>query len=215
MCPDFSKTGSCPRGARCKLQHRQRAKRSASNASTTPAKRPRTKEPFKRSGKIVQSPLLINKDHYLNSFHQIKHPLTSCLMFFLSSRSRLSVVIPQGSQAAPGTPTKGPLELPSFISLSSSPEEADAPDTLLAETSKVKGTKIHSPTTPEHLRVSHSVHKTKPNNMKRPQPAAIRDKVITCSGSIHLVICRSKDMKTFKVMCFSMSTLLINRVSLH
>ncbi|XP_041791538.1 zinc finger CCCH domain-containing protein 3 isoform X2 [Chelmon rostratus] len=104
VCPDFSKTGSCPRGARCKLQHRQRAKRSASNASTTPAKRPRTKEPFKRS--------------------------------------RLSVVIPQGSQAAPGTPTKGPLELPSFISLSSSPEEADAPDTLLAETSKVKEKKL-------------------------------------------------------------------------
>ncbi|XP_070816919.1 zinc finger CCCH domain-containing protein 3 [Chaetodon trifascialis] len=104
VCPDFSKTGSCPRGARCKLQHRQQAKRSASNTSTTPAKRPRTKEPVKRS--------------------------------------HLSVNIPQASQAAPVTPTKGPLELPSFISLSSSPEEADAPDTLLGEISKVKEKKL-------------------------------------------------------------------------
>ncbi|TMS20274.1 Zinc finger CCCH domain-containing protein 3, partial [Larimichthys crocea] len=44
----------------------------------------------------------------------------------------------KNSQAAPGTPTKGSLALPSFISLSSSPEEADAPDTRLAETSRVK-----------------------------------------------------------------------------
>lgn len=54
--------------------------------------------------------------------------------------------MPRGSQAAPGTPTKGPLALPSFISLSSSPEEADAPDTVPAETSQVKGPKIHKPT---------------------------------------------------------------------
>lgn len=48
VCPDFSKTGSCPRGARCKLHHRLRAKRSASNTSTTPAKKARTKEASKR-----------------------------------------------------------------------------------------------------------------------------------------------------------------------
>lgn len=142
MCPDFSKTGSCPRGARCKLQHRQRAKRSASNTSTTPAKRARTKEPSKRPVKqIGQSSLIIDKNHHL----------TSCLMFFLSSRPRLSVVMPQGSQAAPGPPTESPLALPSFISLSSSPEEADAPDTLPAETSQVKGTKTHYLTNLENL----------------------------------------------------------------
>lgn len=45
VCPDFSKSGSCPRGSRCKLQHRQRVKRSA---STTPVKKARTKEPLKR-----------------------------------------------------------------------------------------------------------------------------------------------------------------------
>ncbi|XP_035509444.1 zinc finger CCCH domain-containing protein 3 [Morone saxatilis] len=104
VCPDFSKTGSCPRGVRCKLQHRQRAKRSTSSTSTTPAKRARTKEPSKRP----------------------------CL----------SVVIPQVSQAAPQTPIEGPLALPSFISLSSSPEEADAPDTLQTETSQVKEKKL-------------------------------------------------------------------------
>lgn len=59
-----------------------------------------------------------------------------------SKRSRLTVIIPQGSQATPETPTKGPLALPSFISLSSSPEEAEAPDKLLAETSKVKEKKL-------------------------------------------------------------------------
>ncbi|XP_051233182.1 zinc finger CCCH domain-containing protein 3 [Dicentrarchus labrax] len=59
-----------------------------------------------------------------------------------SKRPCLSVVIPQVSQAAPQTPTEGPLALPSFISLSSSPEEADAPDTLLTETSQVKEKKL-------------------------------------------------------------------------
>ncbi|KAM7409352.1 hypothetical protein PAMA_001026 [Pampus argenteus] len=59
-----------------------------------------------------------------------------------SKRPRLSVVIPQSSQAAPGSPTAGSLELPSFISLSSSPEEADAPDTLPADTSQVKEKKL-------------------------------------------------------------------------
>ncbi|XP_070765529.1 zinc finger CCCH domain-containing protein 3 [Enoplosus armatus] len=57
-------------------------------------------------------------------------------------RPRLSVIMPQGHQAAPGSPTEGPLALPSFISLSSSPEEADTPDTLLADTSQVKEKKL-------------------------------------------------------------------------
>ncbi|XP_071342614.1 zinc finger CCCH domain-containing protein 3 isoform X2 [Trachinotus anak] len=57
-------------------------------------------------------------------------------------RPSLSVVMPHGPQAAPGTPAAGPLELPSFISLSSSPEEADAPDTLPAEASQVKEKKL-------------------------------------------------------------------------
>lgn len=116
------------------------------------------------------------------------------MFFFLSSRPHLSVVILQGSQAAPGTPPKGPLELPSFISLSSSPEEADAPDTLLAETSLVKGTKICYPTSLEHLRVSHSGHDTKQYDMKRPQPAAMRDSPLGKSPGSILLIFRSKDV---------------------
>uniref|UniRef100_UPI0037E7FCA5 zinc finger CCCH domain-containing protein 3 n=1 Tax=Semicossyphus pulcher TaxID=241346 RepID=UPI0037E7FCA5 len=59
-----------------------------------------------------------------------------------TKRPRLSVVMPQDSQAEAGAPTEGPLKLPSYISLSSSPEEADAPDTLPAETSQVKEKKL-------------------------------------------------------------------------
>ncbi|MED6259578.1 hypothetical protein ATANTOWER_025544 [Ataeniobius toweri] len=101
VCPDFSKTGSCPRSSRCKLQHRQRVKRSASSTSTVSDKRGCSKEPFKRP--------------------------------------HLSVVIPQDAKATPGTPIAGPLALPSFISLSSSPEEADAPNSPLADPTQVKG----------------------------------------------------------------------------
>lgn len=50
VCPDFLKTGSCPRRAQCKLQHHRGPKRSASTSLSTPAKRARTKEPCKRSG---------------------------------------------------------------------------------------------------------------------------------------------------------------------
>nr|XP_029542812.1 zinc finger CCCH domain-containing protein 3-like [Oncorhynchus nerka] len=112
VCPDFSSSGSCPRGAQCKLQHRQRAKRTAPNPNPTtgpsaaPAKKARTKRP------------------------------------------RLSVVLPdnqmaEGSaQADPGTPSpssSGPhkTKLPSFISLSSSPEDTDALDTPPADGSEV------------------------------------------------------------------------------
>uniref|UniRef100_UPI003AAE20DC zinc finger CCCH domain-containing protein 3 isoform X1 n=1 Tax=Centroberyx gerrardi TaxID=166262 RepID=UPI003AAE20DC len=112
VCPEFSRTGSCPQGARCKLQHRQRAKRSAPTTSTSTSPSPAKRGRTKDSTK----------------------------------RPRLSVIMPpeqaQGSQADPGTPTSGPLKLPSFISLSSSPEEAEAPDTLPAETSQVKEKKL-------------------------------------------------------------------------
>ncbi|KAK5605990.1 hypothetical protein CRENBAI_002419 [Crenichthys baileyi] len=104
VCPDFSKTGSCPRSSRCKLQHRQRVKRSASSTSTVSDKRGCSKQPFKRP--------------------------------------HLSVVMPQDAKAAPGTPIAGPLALPSFISLSSSPEEADAPDSPLADPTQVKERKL-------------------------------------------------------------------------
>ncbi len=50
MCPDFSSTGVCPRGSKCKLHHRQRMKRSGSNASFGPAKKAHTKDILKRLG---------------------------------------------------------------------------------------------------------------------------------------------------------------------
>nr|XP_046209407.1 zinc finger CCCH domain-containing protein 3-like isoform X3 [Oncorhynchus gorbuscha] len=112
VCPDFSSSGSCPRGAQCKLQHRQRAKRTAPNPNPTtgPSAAPAKKARTKRTS--------------------------------------LSVVLPdnqmaEGSaQADPRTPSSsssGPYKtkLPSFISLSSSPEDTDAPDTPPADGSEV------------------------------------------------------------------------------
>lgn len=131
LCPDFAKSGSCPRGTRCKLQHRQRAKRSAPTGSTAPAKRARNKDAAKRSELEVTQ-------H--GGAQQAASNFTCSPP--LCPRPRLSVVMPEahGSQADPQTPARGPLELPSFISLSSSPEEADTPDTL-----QVKGTVMIRP----------------------------------------------------------------------
>lgn len=69
------------------------------------------------------------------------------LAFFPPSvRPHLSVVMPQDSQASLGMPSTGSLVLPSFISLSSSPEEADAPDTLPTDAVQVKGISINNKT---------------------------------------------------------------------
>ncbi|XP_029985585.1 zinc finger CCCH domain-containing protein 3-like [Sphaeramia orbicularis] len=101
VCPDFTKTGVCPRGVRCKLQHRHPSKRSAGPApdASGPPKRTRTKE--------------------------------------TSRRPRVSVASPVRLQTDPQTPPTGHLELPSFISLCSSPEDADAPN--IEQSQEVKG----------------------------------------------------------------------------
>ncbi|XP_071262721.1 zinc finger CCCH domain-containing protein 3-like isoform X2 [Salvelinus alpinus] len=112
VCPDFSSGGSCPRGAQCKLQHRQRAKRTAPNPNPTTGP---SAAPAKKSR---------------------------------TKRPSLSVVLPddqaaEGSaQADPGTLSSSSLgphktKLPSFISLSSSPEDTDAPDTPPADGAEV------------------------------------------------------------------------------
>ncbi|XP_055779386.1 zinc finger CCCH domain-containing protein 3-like isoform X4 [Salvelinus fontinalis] len=112
VCPDFSSGGSCPRGAQCKLQHRQRAKRTAPNPNPTTGP---SAAPAKKSR---------------------------------TKRPSLSVVLPvdqaaEGSaQADPGTLSSSSLgphktKLPSFISLSSSPEDTDAPDTPPADRAEV------------------------------------------------------------------------------
>ncbi|XP_068176530.1 zinc finger CCCH domain-containing protein 3 [Antennarius striatus] len=130
VCPDFSKTGSCPRGGRCKLQHRQRLKRGGGAAASATARRPHPKETGKRSADAptVTPPRL--SDRFL--------PVCRSSLLPPPSRPHLSVVVP----ATPAQQEEGPLALPSFISLSSSPEEADAPDTPLEETSQVKGKKL-------------------------------------------------------------------------
>uniref|UniRef100_A0A8C8E3D0 Zinc finger CCCH domain-containing protein 3 n=1 Tax=Oryzias sinensis TaxID=183150 RepID=A0A8C8E3D0_9TELE len=56
-----------------------------------------------------------------------------------SKEPTLSIIMPKDAQTPPRTLPTGLLALPSFISLSSSPEEADPLDTLPADTTQVKG----------------------------------------------------------------------------
>ncbi|KAL4635336.1 zinc finger CCCH domain-containing protein 3 [Arapaima gigas] len=100
LCPDFSSATGCPRGSRCQLQHRARAKRAAPNHSSRPAKRA----------------------HKRNS----------------PERQESSESSTAQDRTLPGT-----SRLPSFISLCSSPETAEAPDTPPAEGSLVTEKKLH------------------------------------------------------------------------
>ncbi|GAA6111311.1 zinc finger CCCH domain-containing protein 3, partial [Tachysurus ichikawai] len=81
VCPDFSRTGVCPQGAKCKLQHRQRVKRAESRQSSGHGKKAHSRESTK------------------------------------SPRPE-----PEATPSEEGTPKSNPAKLPSFISLSSSPE---------------------------------------------------------------------------------------------
>lgn len=91
--------------------------------------------------------------------------IIKCVVF--PFRPQLSVVVVRGSQEAPETPsTKGPLELPSFISLSSSPEEADAPDTPRGYCASVKGRQRFNSTGIEDVLVSRCGHKISLYEMK-------------------------------------------------
>ncbi|XP_042339559.1 zinc finger CCCH domain-containing protein 3 isoform X2 [Plectropomus leopardus] len=126
VCEDFVK-GYCPEGEKCKKKHTLVCPDFSKTGSCPRGARCKLqhRQRVKRSASSTSTATAKRA--------RTKEP---------SKRPRLSVVMPQGSQAAPGTPTKGPLELPSFISLSSSPEEADAPDTLPAETLQVKEKKL-------------------------------------------------------------------------
>ncbi|XP_059197137.1 zinc finger CCCH domain-containing protein 3 [Centropristis striata] len=119
VCPDFSKTGSCPRASRCKLQHRQRAGPGAgpgARAGAGPGAGPGAR-PGARPG---AGPGASRSSRSSSPTRRAKRP-------------RLSVAM---------TTPCGPLALPSFISLSSSPEEADTPDTLPDLTAQVKEKKL-------------------------------------------------------------------------
>nr|XP_040040200.1 zinc finger CCCH domain-containing protein 3 [Gasterosteus aculeatus aculeatus] len=122
VCQDFVK-GYCPEGEKCKKKHTLVCQDFSKTGSCPRAARCKLqhRQQAKRSASSASTTLAKRA--------RGKEP---------AKRPRLSVAMPTGSQVAPGTPPKGPLALPSFISLSSSPEEADAPEPLPAENSQVK-----------------------------------------------------------------------------
>ncbi|XP_039985536.1 zinc finger CCCH domain-containing protein 3 [Xiphias gladius] len=126
VCEDFVK-GYCPKGEKCKKKHTLVCpdfSKTGSCPRGARCKLQHRQHPKRSTSNTSTTPA---------KRARTKEP---------SKRPRLSVVMPHGPQAAPVTPPAGPLALPSFISLSSSPEEADAPDTLPVETSQVKERKL-------------------------------------------------------------------------
>ncbi|XP_077439765.1 zinc finger CCCH domain-containing protein 3 isoform X2 [Vanacampus margaritifer] len=118
VCEDFVK-GYCPEGEKCKKKHTLVCPDFSSTGSCPHGARCKLqhRQRAKRSA----------------SAHGSKEA---------SKRPRPSVDVPQSSQEAPHTPASGSLALPSFISLSSSPEEADAPEPLRAKTTPEKKMQI-------------------------------------------------------------------------
>uniref|UniRef100_A0AAQ6IGR3 Zinc finger CCCH domain-containing protein 3 n=1 Tax=Anabas testudineus TaxID=64144 RepID=A0AAQ6IGR3_ANATE len=128
VCEDFVK-GYCPEGEKCKKKHTLVCPDFSKTGSCPRGARCKLQHRLQGKRNAVNSSTTPSKKA------RTKEP---------SNRPCLSIIMPQDSPAAAGTPIVGALELPSFISLSSSPEEADAPDTLPVETSQVKGNNIHT-----------------------------------------------------------------------
>ncbi|KAL6108405.1 zc3h3 [Pungitius sinensis] len=122
VCQDFVK-GYCPEGEKCKKKHTLVCQDFSKTGSCPRAAR--CKLQHRQRAKRSASSASTSPARRARGKEPAKRP-------------RLSVAMPPGSQVAPETPPKGPLALPSFISLSSSPEEADAPEPLPAESSQVK-----------------------------------------------------------------------------
>ncbi|XP_017289803.1 zinc finger CCCH domain-containing protein 3 [Kryptolebias marmoratus] len=112
VCEDFVR-GYCPEGEKCKKKHTLVCPDFSKSGSCP--RGPRCK--LQHRQRVKRSPSSTPSTPAKKA--RTREPL---------KRPRLSIDMPQSAQAAPGTPTAGPLALPSFISLSSSPEEADAPD---------------------------------------------------------------------------------------
>ncbi|KAK2835018.1 hypothetical protein Q5P01_015502 [Channa striata] len=125
VCTDFV-NGYCPEGEKCKKKHTLVCPDFSKTGSCP------------RSGRCKLRHRQGAKRSASNAFTA---PAKKTRSAEPSKRPRLSVAMPQGSPAATHA-AAGPLELPSFISLSSSPEEADTPDTLPVETSAVKEKKL-------------------------------------------------------------------------
>ncbi|KAM3875799.1 uncharacterized protein zc3h3 [Diretmus argenteus] len=128
VCQDFIK-GYCPEGEKCKKKH----------TLVCPD--------FSRTGSCPRGARckLQHRQRAKPSAPTTSTPLAKRARTKDSTkRPRLSVTMPpEPVQADPGTPpTSGPHKLPSFISLSSSPEEAEVPDTLPAKTLQVKEKKL-------------------------------------------------------------------------
>ncbi|XP_038147726.1 zinc finger CCCH domain-containing protein 3 isoform X2 [Cyprinodon tularosa] len=126
VCEDFVK-GYCPEGEKCKKKHTLVCPDFSKNGSCPRGSRCKLqhRQRLKRNaGSTSATP---------SKKVRSKEPM---------QRPHLSVVMPQDVQAAPGTPIAGPLALPSFISLSSSPEEADAPHSPLNNATQVKERKL-------------------------------------------------------------------------
>ncbi|KAM4549105.1 uncharacterized protein zc3h3 [Odontesthes bonariensis] len=126
VCEDFVK-GYCPEGEKCKKKHTLVCpdfSKSGSCPRGSRCKLHHRQRAKRNAGSTCTTPA---------KKVRTKEP---------SKRPGLSVIMPQDAQASPGTSTAGPLALPSFISLSSSPEEADAPETLQSDTTQVKEKKL-------------------------------------------------------------------------
>ncbi|XP_030584205.1 zinc finger CCCH domain-containing protein 3 [Archocentrus centrarchus] len=126
VCQDFVK-GYCPEGEKCKKKHTLVCPDFSKSGSCPRGSRCKLqhRQRVKRSASNTLSTPVKKA--------RTKEPL---------KRPHLSVIMPQDSQTLSGVPPTGSLELPSFISLSSSPEEADAPDTLPTDTVQVKEKKL-------------------------------------------------------------------------
>ncbi|KAF0041678.1 hypothetical protein F2P81_005210 [Scophthalmus maximus] len=127
VCQDFVR-GYCPEGEKCKKKHTLVCpdfSKSGSCPRGTRCKLQHRQQHAKRGASGAPTPTPTST----STTAPAKRARTS-------KRPCLSVVMPDAPQAAAGTPAPGPLALPSFISLSSSPEEPDAPDTLPAEASQ-------------------------------------------------------------------------------
>ncbi|MEQ2202836.1 Zinc finger CCCH domain-containing protein 3, partial [Xenoophorus captivus] len=126
VCEDFVK-GYCPEGEKCKKKHTLVCPDFSKTGSCPRSSRCKLqhRQRVKRSASSTSTV----SDKRGCSKEPFKSP-------------HLSVVIPQDAKTTPGTPIAGILALPSFISLSSSPEEADAPDSPLADPTQVKERKL-------------------------------------------------------------------------
>uniref|UniRef100_A0A3B5L6P9 Zinc finger CCCH domain-containing protein 3 n=1 Tax=Xiphophorus couchianus TaxID=32473 RepID=A0A3B5L6P9_9TELE len=124
VCDDFVK-GYCPEGEKCKKKHTLVCPDFSKTGSCPRGSRCKLqhRQRVKRSASST-STIPAKKSR--------------------SKEPHLSVVMPENTQAASGRPIAGPLALPSFISLSSSPEEADAPDSPQADATQVKGINPHN-----------------------------------------------------------------------